>query len=60
MQHVSAIFQNKMLFILGFKYYVFNVIVVTMKTAVSGALIGVVSWTNLKSGNSLLFLLTEE
>jgi len=37
MQHVSAIFQNKMHFIFRFKYYVFNVIAVTMKNAVFGA-----------------------
>jgi len=37
MPHVSAIFQNKKHFILRFKYYVFNVIAVTMKNAVFGA-----------------------
>jgi hypothetical protein len=37
MQHVSAIFKNKMRFILCFKYYVFNAIAVTMKNVVFGA-----------------------
>jgi len=60
MHHVSAIFQNKMHFILGFKYYEFNVITVTTKNAVFGAVMQCSFVEKFKFRNSLLFLLAEE